>query len=488
MDNRYSVRIMRSEINYLKNVNFGEITYMNHGSINTNGKADKTDVVGIYGQNGSGKTALVESLDILKYVLMGMPIPYDYAGIISKEEQTKLVTDFYIETKQSKYKVQYAVYLRVNEEIQKIEIIRETLVYWLRGSAWKSERDIDFENPNYDAVDLLDQEDLTVKSNHAANLKSIPFLWAMQKLALICSQRHISVFFNTLVSDSCKSLKSDEEAINFSNIIHGLMKFGMVDLNVIRIEQLGQINSNIVIPINGRSTTENTITQSRVTLYIAGESDIDKELYDQVTMTIDAINTALKSIIPDLQIELDKTAEFEKPDGKKAFKVNIYSKRGGKKFPFRYESEGIKRIISILNYLISAFNESSVCLVVDELDSGIFEYLLGELLGLMHKEMKGQLIFTSHNLRILEKLDAKNIICSTTNPDNRYIRMVGIEKNHNKRDYYIRALTVGGQKEDLYDEDDLIAMGYAFRKAGNPNNRVTLHFSPQFEEDLHKAN
>ena len=488
MDNRYSVRIMRSEINYLKNVNFGEITYMNHGSINTNGKADKTDVVGIYGQNGSGKTALVESLDILKYVLMGMPIPYDFAGIISKEEQTKLVTDFYIETKQSKYKVQYAVYLRVNEEIQKIEIIRETLVYWLRGSAWKSERDIDFENPNYDAVDLLDQEDLTVKSNHAANLKSIPFLWAMQKLALICSQRHISVFFNTLVSDSCKSMKSDEEAINFSNIIHGLMKFGMVDLNVIRIEQLGQINSNIVIPINGRSTTENTITQSRVTLYIAGESDIDKELYNQVTMTIDAINTALKSIIPDLQIELDKTAEFEKPDGKKAFKVNIYSKRGGKKFPFRYESEGIKRIISILNYLISAFNESSVCLVVDELDSGIFEYLLGELLGLMHKEMKGQLIFTSHNLRILEKLDAKNIICTTTNPDNRYIRMVGIEKNHNKRDYYIRALTVGGQKEDLYDEDDLIAMGYAFRKAGNPNNRVTVQFSPQFEEDLHKAN
>ena len=44
------------------------------------------------------------------------------------------------------------------------------------------------------------------------------------------------------------------------------------------------------------------------------------------------------------------------------------------------------------------------------------------------------------------------------------------------------------QKEDLYDEDDLIAMGYAFRKAGNPNNRVTLQFSPQFEEDLHKAN
>jgi hypothetical protein len=80
--------------------------------------------------------------------------------------------------------------------------------------------------------------------------------------------------------------------------------------------------------------------------------------------------------------------------------------------------------------------------------------------------MKGQLIFTSHNLRVLEKLDAKNIICSTVNPDNRYIRLVGIEKNHNKRDFYIRTITVGGQKEELYDEDDLLSMGYAFRKAG----------------------
>ena len=99
--------------------------------------------------------------------------------------------------------------------------------------------------------------------------------------------------------------------------------------------------------------------------------------------------------------------------------------------------------------------------------------------------MKGQLIFTSHNLRILEKLDAKNIVCSTVNPDNRYIRLTGIEKNHNKRDFYIRSITVGGQKEELYDEDDLIAMGYAFRKAGKMESKhINIKFSPEFEKNL----
>lgn len=65
---------------------------------------------------------------------------------------------------------------------------------------------------------------------------------------------------------------------------------------------------------------------------------------------------------------------------------------------------------------------------MDELDSGVFGYLLDELLGVLQGRAKGQLIFTSHNLRALEKLDSQNIVCSTANPENRFIRMSGIEK------------------------------------------------------------
>lgn len=46
----------------------------------------------------------------------------------------------------------------------------------------------------------------------------------------------------------------------------------------------------------------------------------------------------------------------------------------------------------------------------------------------VYEESKGQLIFTSHNLRAFEKLNIKNIICTTINPENRYIRLVGKEK------------------------------------------------------------
>lgn len=488
MKNKYSVRIMRSAIKNLKNVGFGEITYMNYGSINSRGVIDKKDIVGLYGQNGSGKTALVEALDILKNVIRGVAVPFDvYAGILSRENPTVITTDFFIARDKKKYKATYEAYLRANDDLKKIEIFKEKLTYWTRGSTWKAERDITFENPYYEDMDLLSQQKLSIESEHKSNFEDIPFLLSIQNLALISAQNYRSVLFNSNVLKGIRELKETDETIAFRDVIIGIMQFGTVDLNVVKVQQLGTINCNQMIPVNVHRETEMAITQEVISLDIAGVWEFDAAYFEQVKATIEAINIAIRSIVPNLQIELKKRTELEQPDGTKKVQVDVYSNRNGKKFLIRYESEGIKRIISILNYLISVYNNEGVCLVVDELDSGIFEFLLGELLGMMSKEMKGQLIFTSHNLLILEMLDSKNIICSTTNPYNRYIRLVGIEKNHNKRDFYIRAITLGGQKEELYDEDDLIAMGYAFRKAGKVNNDVKLLFSSEFERKLQTA-
>ena len=69
MDNKYLVRIIRNELFNFKNVEYGDIRYMNYSAVNNNAQIEERDVVGLYGQNGSGKTAIVESLDILKCIL-----------------------------------------------------------------------------------------------------------------------------------------------------------------------------------------------------------------------------------------------------------------------------------------------------------------------------------------------------------------------------------------------------------------------------------
>lgn len=63
-------------------------------------------------------------------------------------------------------------------------------------------------------------------------------------------------------------------------------------------------------------------------------------------------------------------------------------------------------------------------------------------------------------------LDKENIVFSTVNPDNRYIRMKNVRETNNLRKQYIKALTLGGQDEVIYDETNSLKIARAFRKAG----------------------
>ena len=153
--------------------------------------------------------------------------------------------------------------------------------------------------------------------------------------------------------------------------------------------------------------------------------------------------------------------------GDEGWKIELMSiRRNRKPFPIRMESDGIIKIVSILNALILAFGNPSICLVIDELDAGIFEYMLGELLDVFNKSAKGQLIFTSHNLRALEMLNKESIMFSTVNPNNRYIHMRNVKESNNLRSMYIRSITLGGQEESIYEETDSLKIARAFRKAG----------------------
>ena len=189
-----------------------------------------------------------------------------------------------------------------------------------------------------------------------------------------------------------------------------------------------------------------------------------KELLDEIVCQID---TVLYTIIPGMRIEVKDYGKQTMDSGEEGWKVELMSVRGDKKpIPIRMESEGIIKIVSILNVLIQAFGNPSICLVIDELDAGIFEYMLGELLDIFNKSAKGQLIFTSHNLRALEMLDKDSNMFSTADPNNRYIHMKNVKESNNLRSMYIRSITLGGQEESIYEETDSLKIARAFRKAG----------------------
>ena len=157
---------------------------------------------------------------------------------------------------------------------------------------------------------------------------------------------------------------------------------------------------------------------------------------------------------------------FSKIVGQKIRNVSFISNRAGKRFSLKHESEGIRKIISMLGFLVEVYNKENIIAVIDELDAGVFEYLLGELIEIFSESAKGQLIFTSHNLRVLEKLPPYKVVFSTASPTNRYIRLTGIKPSNNLRDIYLRGIQLGGHEEELYQGVSNSKIKRALRKAG----------------------
>jgi AAA15 family ATPase/GTPase len=121
-----------------------------------------------------------------------------------------------------------------------------------------------------------------------------------------------------------------------------------------------------------------------------------------------------------------------------------------------------------LSYLTIVYNNPNYCLVVDELDAGIFEYLLGEILEIISSSGKGQLIFTSHNLRPLEVLNKENLVFTTTDRENNYTKLNKIKANNNIRNIYMKNVMLGSDhEEELYHETDSYEIKKAFKRVGS---------------------
>ena len=90
-------------------------------------------------------------------------------------------------------------------------------------------------------------------------------------------------------------------------------------------------------------------------------------------------------------------------------------------------------------------------MVIDEFDSGVFEFLLGELLRVFQIYGKGQLIFTSHNLRPLEVIDKKFIRFTTSNEYDRFYKMKNVAKTNNLRDLFLTTIRKNNIDAELYN-------------------------------------
>lgn len=453
------VRLTALKISNIKNVRTGQIVMPN--TCQKQQSYQNAEVLGLYGQNGSGKTAVIDALYYLQKAMTGSTLEEEIADYMDAgSNQAEIAADFHIFTEMVVYETSYKIVLLRSG--RGVNIARETLSCAVNEGDSRSNKTVfmDYQRSNRETVFAPKKR---LDEIVGANAENKTDLIVARKIA---EKSNCSYIFGESSREIfCRNYENPFR--HYSEVIDALFQFALKDLFVIRNTHSGVISANFLLPMAFKIEQNEIGMKGDFAVPLTGPVILSEERKKILDIIVEQVNMVLYTIIPGMKIDVHNYGMQLTDAGEDGYRVELISVREGMPpIPIRMESEGIIKIISVLNVLIQAFGHPSICLAIDELDAGIFEYMLGELLDIFRKSAKGQLIFTSHNLRALEMLDKDSIMFSTVNPDRRYIRMKNVKASNNLRDTYLRGITLGGQDEVIYEETDSLRIARAFRKAG----------------------
>lgn len=180
------------------------------------------------------------------------------------------------------------------------------------------------------------------------------------------------------------------------------------------------------------------------------------------------ISNVLEKILPNTQVRympaITKVSTADNP----RYELMLLS--NGNVVRYRDASAGTRKLITFIDSYVKAMTNPSITLLVDELDFRIYEMTLGEMIETFQEYGKGQLIFTAHNLRLLEILDKSSICLTTLDSANKYIKFSNLYTKINLRDLYLKAADS------------------ASGEVGKDNSRIsTAFYEPIDPDDLYEA-
>ena len=143
------------------------------------------------------------------------------------------------------------------------------------------------------------------------------------------------------------------------------------------------------------------------------------------------------------------------------YELYFYKMIGGqiKSIPSKLESDGTRRILNQFDTIIGSLLGETV--IIDEIDNGIHDVLMKNIIMSIKDEITGQLIITTHNTLLLEILPKEYIyILSTDYNGNKTINSIKeygikIQKNNNARDLYFKGVFGGIPNADYIDFEEI---------------------------------
>ena len=370
-------------------------------TINNDFDPQKYKIKAIYGENGSGKTAIITAVNILRHLM----IDQNYLGdnntqrslyeIVNRKNKSGFISCEYISKKDNST---FIFNYRISFEIQRdnrFYITGEELKY-KKGISSKKAYTTVFEVEN-GVLNCLgnDQDVFGFIEKKTANL--------LRKQSLL---------------SSCVELFTDGKLQFEDDLIYSLISnavsFGVsmdvwiddVDDHTEYIHNHSFEYDSLLINENA-GESDNGYTNFLGDFFIGSKSDkvIPKVLLKYYKRKTEKMASFIKVFKPELKnIELD-TKEY----GENLYKCNLKMIYDDYIIDKEFESRGIKKIMELFDYLDRACRGGIV--FIDELDANISDVYLDKMIEYFKLYGKGQLCFTAHNLSPMNVLkDSRNAI------------------------------------------------------------------------------
>ncbi|MBR2924561.1 MAG: AAA family ATPase [Clostridia bacterium] len=433
---------------HLKNfLSFGNITF----NLKKNSNCSK-NFIAVYGENGSGKSNFVRSIELLRRTLTSFDLlrradkvtefleseddvfPEELKQILLSEiDIINVISSCRTIDCQEATVVEYGFLLNGHEGIYRIEftdrISRESLYYFTgkqRGYLFDIENDTDETikakfNGNLFANDRVKQEfNAEIKKYWGRHTFLAIVMQQIQEKNIGYINESISEYLLAVIN-----MLTNISVINKSSNRHNSGIITSKPDNILSDLRHGRINKN-QIPLLHK--TERVLRDFFTQAY----ADIKDIMYEINDMANDNVR---------YQLYVDKMI---------AGKIRHIS--------FENESSGTQQILEIIRTLLGLF--CGVTVVYDEIDNGIHDILLNQILDSIVDEITGQLIITTHNTMLLEKMDPHSAyviqVDHLGNKEAHCITDYSVQSNNNNRIKYIKGLFGGTPYIDGIDYSTII--------------------------------
>lgn len=363
--------------------------------ISSNPDTQKYNMKGIYGMNGSGKSGIVNSVDILKNLLINPG--YLNNHVVQKNLDAminKKTGELYIEVDYMAKKGKDVILFQYN-----IRLLKDVLGKYYIASENLSSKKAASKSEVLDQIFVVENGEIVfLKKMQEQN--ELSDVIKKKTTNLLAASTMCSLFFEKILAPSLKNKISQTDNIWMDMCI--LYIFGM-KLHVYLDES---DDHREYVTRNALEYSDNDVYKTELDIWINSLVETDRDTLGVLSISKNIIS---KSNYVSFEKRIHRLYEFlhifksdlcgieiEKKEDNNVWFCDLVMVYKDYKIHAEYESTGIKKLIKLYAYLNEMVQGGIV--FIDEFDSNLHDVYLCALLEYLMEYGKGQLCFTTHNV------------------------------------------------------------------------------------------